>query len=421
MKPRSRLLTMIVLSWVPFLMVLGNAVLIPVMPELQRHLSVNKFQTSLLITLFSVSAGTVIPFAGFLSDQIPRKFIIVPAVLIFGLGGVLAGTASWWMPHPYSTVVIARMIQGIGAAGTGPIAMALVGDIFQGTARSRALGFNEAGNAFGKVVSPMIGSAVALLAWFGVFFVFPLLCLPLAAALWWFVPDQTSMKKNQNGMREYWESVKSIFQTEGRWLAVAYLAGAIALFSLFGILFYLSDLLETAYHMKGMTRGLVLAIPISMLTVTSLLMGVVIKRKTLLMKWLLITGFLLLGATTMTAIWLARSVWVLIALMSIGAVGTGTILPSLNMLITSAVGSDKRGVITSFYGAVRFWGVAAGPPVFTWLQGISTQVMFGAVGVLAFSCSFLVGGLIQPFSGQPQDRALSDKCWKAETRQRSRF
>ena len=46
-------------------MVLGNSMLIPVLPKMKSTLDITQFQVSLVITLFSVPAGLAIPFAGF--------------------------------------------------------------------------------------------------------------------------------------------------------------------------------------------------------------------------------------------------------------------------------------------------------------------------------------------------------------------
>lgn len=61
------------LGAVPFIMVLGNSMLIPVLPEMQKQLGITQFQTSLVISMFSIPAGLAIPFAGFLSDRLGRK------------------------------------------------------------------------------------------------------------------------------------------------------------------------------------------------------------------------------------------------------------------------------------------------------------------------------------------------------------
>jgi MFS transporter, ACDE family, multidrug resistance protein len=419
-KKQSPWVIVVILSLVPLLMVLGNSVLIPAMPTMQSKMQITKFQVSLLITLFSVPAGIIIPIAGFLSDRIGRKWVIVPSILIFGIGGVIAGLASWWMAKPYPFVLVGRVIQGIGASGTAPIAMAFLGDLFSGELRSKALGVNEAGNAFGKVISPILGAAVALIVWFAVFFIFPVLCLPIAAALWWLVPEKKKSTAEKQSVREYLSNLASIARREGRWLSVSYLSGATALFTLFGVLFYLSDLLESKYHMDGVVKGLVLAIPLLVLSTSSYVTGAVIKKRKTLMKWLLVAGFCCLCASVLAATWLAKNAWLLVGLMSVGAVGTGLILPSLNMLITSAVATENRGVVTSFYGSVRFLGVAFGPPVFTWLLGISTSAMFLTVAGLAALCGVLVLLFVHPEKAQPDPNRGSLQVIKIPARHKAR-
>ena len=63
-------------------------------------------------------------------------------------------------------------MQGIGAAGTTSMAMALTGDLFKGGEQSKVLGLVEASNGLGKVVSPIIGSYLLYLSGM-LFFCFP--------------------------------------------------------------------------------------------------------------------------------------------------------------------------------------------------------------------------------------------------------
>lgn len=72
-------------------MVLGNSMLIPVLPAMAGALGLSALHVSLVITLFSVPAGLVIPLAGFLSDRLGRKAVIVPGLLLYGLGGCSPG------------------------------------------------------------------------------------------------------------------------------------------------------------------------------------------------------------------------------------------------------------------------------------------------------------------------------------------
>jgi MFS transporter, ACDE family, multidrug resistance protein len=379
---------MIILACVPLLMVLGNAVLIPVLPDLESRLHVTKVQVSLLITLFSVPAGIAIPIFGMISDSIPRKWIIFPSLLLFGIGGVGAGAATLWLKHPYPWILASRIVQGIGASGTAPIAMAAVADLFSGSARSRALGINEAGNAFGKVISPILGSLVAYLFWGAVFFIFPVLCVPLAIAIIFLIP-KTQSKSKFSSVRKYLSAVKQVFVDKGKRLAVFYIFGGVALFTLFGTLVYLSDLLETKYGIGGLRRGLIIAIPLSVLTITALLTGFFTRSEQKRMKWFVLVGFSVVTSSFIADSFVGNRPWLLTALLCGSALGAGCVLPCLNTSITSLVEQEQRGLVTSFYGSVRFLGVAAGPPVFTWLVGISPTLMFWSIAVLSGICVIL--------------------------------
>ncbi len=131
--------------------------LIPVLPKMKTELGVSQFKISLIITVFSIAAAVSIPVLGYLSDRFSRKAVIIPSLILYGLGGLLAGAAAEWFSNEYMWILVGRVLQGIGAAGTAPIAMALTGDLFKGAEQSKVLGLVEASNGFGKVISPILG------------------------------------------------------------------------------------------------------------------------------------------------------------------------------------------------------------------------------------------------------------------------
>ena len=220
----------------------------------------------------------MIPVLGYLSDRFSRKAIVIPALILYGSGGILAGSAPAWFDHAYTWILAGRVMQGIGAAGTTSMAMALTGDLFKGGEQSKVLGLVEASNGFGKVVSPIIGPLLALFVWYTVFFAFPIFCLASILLTMFFIKEKKS-KKEPTPIGEYVKGLVSVFKTEGRWLLVAYLAGATCLFTLFGILFYISDILEKDYNIDGVLKGAILAIPLLFMTITSYLTGSNIGKK----------------------------------------------------------------------------------------------------------------------------------------------
>ncbi|MTI79774.1 MAG: MFS transporter [Firmicutes bacterium] len=379
---KANKLTLAALAGVPLIMVLGNSLLIPVLPAIQNALNISKVQVSLIITLFSVPAGIVIPLAGFLSDRFGRKKVIIPSLILYGVGGVIAALAAYFLKEKaFAVLLTGRVIQGIGAAGTAPIAMAMCGDLWQGKQRSKSLGVIEASNGMGKVISPVLGAVLGTILWYGSFIFFPAIVIPVVLAMWVFVKEPKQQQEPPK-LKEYVQSIKQIFKKKAPLLLSSFFAGATALFLLFGVLFFLSDYLETALKMNGVVKGLALAVPVLFMSTTSYITGTFIKKQVVLMKTLVVTGLILL-TVSLGLLPIFKGVYMFFAAISVAGIGTGLVLPCLNMLITSATSTEERGMVTSLYGSVRFFGVAFGPPIFGWLLDISRSIMFWSASALA--------------------------------------
>lgn len=382
------------LSAVPFIMVLGNSMLIPVLPKMKSIMDLSQFQCGLIITAFSIPAGLGLVLAGPLSDCYGRKTVIAPSLILYGLGGVLAGLSALFFANPYYPILGSRVLQGLAAAGTYPVAMALAGDLFQGDERSKSLGLLEAANGLGKVASPILGAATALLAWYFPFFVYAVLSVPAALAIWFLIDDPGETSKSL-GLGQYFQKVKGVFATKAAGLIAMYLAGTVILFLLFGLLFYFSDTLEAVYKIFGFKKGLVLAIPVLVMSITSFIMGRIVHKKVNLMKTLTWVGLTVSGLGLLS-LGLIKAHWYLFLAVSIVGFGNGLALPSINYLITSSTTDEKRGTITSLYGGVRFFGVALGPPLFGLGLEWSKTGLFISAGILGLIIAGLVLLLVKP-------------------------
>jgi ACDE family multidrug resistance protein len=387
--------TIWILAAVPFIMVLGNSMLIPVLPAIQKALNLSLLQAGLLITAFSIPAGLTIPFAGLLSDQVGRKLVMAPALVVYGTGGLLAGLAAILIAKPYPYLLGARIIQGIGAGGTYQLAMALAGDLIQDKERARVLGLLEAANGLGKVVSPLAGATVGLISWYMPFFVYGALSFPIAAAIFWGAKEPKSKKKAQS-LPVYAQNLLSILREKGVNLGAAFLCGAIVLFALFGLLSLLSDLLENTFHYGIFRRGLVIAIPVLVMAVSSYCLGILLKQQLLkIMKWTIIGG-LALVAFGLFFFPLAGGVFLKVLCSTLIGFGTGLVLPSLNTLITSSAPTSERGLVTCLYGTVRFFGVAIGPPVFGLTSKFGQALIFWSTVGLVVAISLIALFFIHP-------------------------
>lgn len=367
--------TILAIASVALIMTLGNSMLIPILPQMRSALDLSQFKVSLTITVFSVVGAIFIPIFGYLSDRFTRKAIIIPALIFYSVGGLLAGIATLLLSKKaYAWILVGRVFQGIGAAGTTPMSMALAGDLFKGGRASKVLGLVEASNGMGKVLSPLIGSLLAALIWYAPFFAYPFFGL-MAIVLTWIFVKEKDKKKAVLPFGQYIKGLLTVFKHEGRWLFSAYLAGAVCFFALFGVLFYLSDVLEKQYDIDGILKGAILAIPLLVMCTTAYITGLVIKKDLTLMKKLIIIGLMLSTASFASLIFFTN-LYAFIGILLFSSLGTGLVLPCLNSLITGAVSKSRRGFVTSIYGSVRFLGVAIGPPVFGWMMDWSRTGMF---------------------------------------------
>ena len=373
---------------IPLVMTLGNSMLIPVLPVMEKELNISSTQSSLLITCYSISSIFLIPIAGFLSDKYGRKNIILPSLMIVLIGGLICGFASWKMSNPYWILIIGRVLQGIGASGAFPIVLPLVGDLYKNDDEASAtLGVVETSNTFGKVISPIVGAALAAVVWYMPFFLIALFSLISFLLVLFFVKQKKKTKPVR--LKKFIENTKRIFRDEGKWLYTLFVVGGYVMLVLFTMQVFLSNNLEEQFHMKGIKKGFILAIPLLLLCISSLMSGKFIKGNKITMKKVIMFG-LLLQAAALLLFKEYKSILLLLLVLSVLGVAIGMVLPCLDALITENVEKSQRGLITSFFSSARFIGVAAGPPIATvFVKNHFSLSMFSAI-IITFYMLYIV-------------------------------
>ncbi|EPD53737.1 hypothetical protein HMPREF1210_00560 [Paenisporosarcina sp. HGH0030] len=376
---------------IPLVMTLGNSMLIPVLPILEKTVGISSFQSSMIITSYSIAAIFLIPIAGYLSDRFGRKIVILPSLILALIGGLIAGFASWKLDNPFAWIIIGRILQGIGASGAFPIILPLVGDLYKDDDEktSSCLGIIETSNTFGKVISPILGATFASFLWFLPFFSISFFSLISIVLIFFFikVPHE---KEEPKKFKEFLSNSKQTFQEEGKWLSAVFLSGIFVMLILFGTLFFLSEILEKEYELKGIKKGYVLAIPLLMLCIASFITGRKIKGNLYKMKKMMLVCLIALSVSvSMVGIWADR-LWVLLTITSLVGIAIGAMLPVLDALITENIDKEERGTVSSFYSSARFIGVAAGPPIMALVMNNYLNVSYLTAGALGVILTFLV-------------------------------
>lgn len=385
--------SIISIASIPLIMTLGNSMLIPVLPLMEKKLDISKLQSSYIITVYSIVAIFLIPVAGFLSDKYGRKVVIIPSLILAGIGGLISGWAAWKSENPFLLILLGRVLQGIGAAGAFPIVLPLVGDMFKRDKDiSTTLGVIETSNTFGKVLSPILGSFLAGVIWFLPFFSIPLFSL-VSLLLILFLVKKPKGDKHELSFGKFIKNTKEIFAEHWRWLTAVFLIGAILMFVLFGFLFYLSSTLEERYDFGGIRKGFLLAFPLAALCIASFTSGKVIADSLPRMKWISFFGVVLAGAAVIAQLFSDHFIYSLAVFVFCG-IGIGSALPCLDAILTQNIKKEMRGTITSIFSSMRFIGVAAGPPVTAILMKQNGKsVIFVLAGVSIVAALLVLKGI----------------------------
>ena len=126
-----------------------------------------------LFSVYLLAQAVSVPIYSKLADTIGRKPVILVGVALFLLGSIL-GALAWNM----TSLIVFRVIQGLGAGAAAPMAMTIVGDIYTVEERALVQGYIASVWAISSVVGPALGGVFSQFAsWRWIFIVNIPLCL----------------------------------------------------------------------------------------------------------------------------------------------------------------------------------------------------------------------------------------------------
>jgi DHA2 family multidrug resistance protein len=137
-----------IISIPTFMEVLDTSIANVALDHIAGGLSVSNDQATWVLTSYLVANAIVIPISGWLSDVIGRKRYFLLSIALFTLASLLCGLA----PN-LTTLVIARVLQGIGGGGLAPVEQSILADTFPPKQRGMAF----AAFAIVVVVGPLLG------------------------------------------------------------------------------------------------------------------------------------------------------------------------------------------------------------------------------------------------------------------------
>ncbi|MFV9633360.1 MFS transporter [Mycobacterium neumannii] len=151
----------IAIGGMQLLATMDSTIAIVALPKIQDELSLSDAGRSWVITAYVLTFGGLMLLGGRLGDTIGRKRTFIVGVALFTIASILCGLA--WNE---ATLVVARLLQGVGAAIASPTALALIATTFpKGPARNAATAIFAAMTGIGSVMGLIVGGALTEVSW----------------------------------------------------------------------------------------------------------------------------------------------------------------------------------------------------------------------------------------------------------------
>jgi DHA1 family bicyclomycin/chloramphenicol resistance-like MFS transporter len=143
--------------------------MLPALPRIAAELTPDApNRAQLILTSFVMGMGLGTLFAGPLSDSFGRRPVILAGAGLYCIGALVA-----YIAPTLETMLAARVLQGIGAAGPRIVSIALVRDVHSGRQMARVVSFAMMIFTLVPAVAPLLGSGIiAAFGWRAIFLAF---------------------------------------------------------------------------------------------------------------------------------------------------------------------------------------------------------------------------------------------------------
>lgn len=354
------LITFLVLASIP-----------PAFPKIIQALNVPPQKIGLLISIFSFPSLALGPIVGVLADRVGRKKILVPSLVLFGIAGTACAFA-----RDFNLLLWFLFLQGIGAASLHSLTIALISDLYSGTRRTTAIGYNTSIITASMAIYSIIGGALAVMGWYYPFLL-SLAAIPVALLVWFGFknPEPTGEKPLKVDLLNALKSLRN------RQLAGLFIVSTAHFILLYGALrTYLPLLIADSFKSSSWVIGLILAsLPVASAIAASQV-GRLARRfpeTTLIRASFVVYALALLGVP------FASNIWLLLIPTVMFGIGFGICSPITLSIVAAQASKEYLATVISVNGAFCNLGRIIGPLLMGGVLGIGgiSGVFYAGAGI----------------------------------------
>ncbi|MCM2389876.1 DHA2 family efflux MFS transporter permease subunit [Streptomyces albipurpureus] len=405
---RIRALTLLVTSLGTFMVLLDGSIIFVALSEIQRDLGAEISHLQWTVDAYTLPFAALMLMTGTLGDRLGRKRVFLTGLVLFIVGSALCGYAD-----SFSTLVLGRVVQGVGAAAIETASLALLVSTFTDPlGRAKAIGIWTAVSGVALALGPLLGGVlIESFSWHAIFLLnLPVGVLALVLGARWLIesrnPDASPLDVPGQilatsglfclimgliqGEREGWDSpmiigllVGSVLMLGGfiavekrsrepmfplelfrnRTFAASGAIASLLGFVIVGAMFFMAQYFQNVQEHSALESGLRL-LPLTLgifflSPLASVVAGRTGPRVPIIVGGLLVTvGFLLL--TTVEPGTGFGAVWWKVAL--VGG-GIGCMFAPLTVAVMASTPPERAGLGSSVINTTRVAGFTAGAAV----------------------------------------------------------
>ncbi|MBU6389295.1 MFS transporter [Patescibacteria group bacterium] len=148
----NRWLTLLIIS-IGFLMILIDTTIVNVsIPTIIKDLNANLSDIEWIISGYALSFAALLITFGRLGDMYGRRLFFIIGLIVFTVSSFFSGEAG-----SASTLIIARLFQGVGGAIISPATLSIISSSFKGRERALAFGIWGAVAGIAVAIGPILG------------------------------------------------------------------------------------------------------------------------------------------------------------------------------------------------------------------------------------------------------------------------
>ena len=182
-----------------FMEVLDTSIANIALPHIAGSLSATPEETTWVLTSYLVSNAIVLPMTGWLANYFGRKRLFIACIFMFTLASALCGLA-WDLP----SLIVARILQGIGGGAMVPIAQSIMLESFPRQKRGAAMAIFAQGVVVAPILGPTVGGWITdNYSWRWIFYINLPVGLFAMFMAEWLVEDPPYIKRNKSATIDF--------------------------------------------------------------------------------------------------------------------------------------------------------------------------------------------------------------------------